>query len=402
MSDPTHDSAHVDEPIVPPATIGMLGGGQLGKYALSAANAMGYRTIVVDPDSRAPAAVLANEHIVAAYDDARALAHLAARCAVVTTEFENAPASALDRLSLDLRVAPAAASVAVAQDRVTEKQFMVAHGIDVGAHVAVPAKPTDQRDAARELARQIAGNGAIVKTARLGYDGKGQRRVMNGDELAAALDEFAGGDCIVEALLELDVEISVIVARTADGRVGNWPVTENVHVDGILDVSVAPARIAPQLAARAVELATSVAYELDYVGVLAVEMFVVDSGRLLVNEIAPRPHNSGHWTLDASVTSQFEQQVRSVCGVGLGDTSMTAPGAAMVNLLGDLWFPDDEPTQPAEPDWAAVLTDPAATLHLYGKTEPRRGRKMGHLTVTGNDPTEAERRAIALRSLAAR
>ena len=396
MSTAPHDLAHAEQSIVPPATIGMLGGGQLGKYALAAANAMGYRTIVVDPDPKAPAGVLAGEHIVAAYDDAQALDRLAERCAVVTTEFENAPAAALDRLANDVRVAPAAASVAVAQDRLVEKEFMLTHGIEIGAHAAVRGDPPGTREAAREIAR----DGAIVKTARLGYDGKGQRRVMNSDELDAALDEFAGVDCIVEALLELDVEISVIVARTADRRVTNWPLTENVHVDGILDVSVAPARVTPEFAARAIELATSIADDLDYVGVLAVEMFVVDAGLLLVNEIAPRPHNSGHWTIDASVTSQFEQQVRAVCGVGLGDTSITAPAAAMVNLLGDLWFPDGD--DPIEPDWAAVLADPAATLHLYGKTEPRRGRKMGHLTVTGNGPDEAERRAIALRSLAAR
>ena len=384
----------------------MLGGGQLGKYALTAANAMGYRTIVVDPDPLAPAAVVANEHIVAPYDDPDALDRLAAECAVVTTEFENAPAQALERLARSVDVAPSASSVAVAQDRIVEKTFMVDHGIDVGEFVSLPgsgAHPDLVEDA-----RRLARSGAVVKTARLGYDGKGQRRVSTDAELDAAFAEFAAVDVIVEALLELRGEVSVLVARTSDGNAVTWPVAENVHVDGVLDLSVVPARIGADLAAEAERIATSVADALEYVGVLAVELFVVaddrpgadGAPRLLVNEIAPRPHNSGHWTLDASVTSQFEQQVRAVCDVGLGSTAMTARAAAMVNLLGDLWFlPDADGAvgDPVEPDWAAVLADPDATLHLYGKAEPRPGRKMGHLTVTADAPTAAADRAIALR-----
>ena len=393
---------------MPPTTIGMLGGGQLGKYALTAANAMGYRTIVVDPDAHAPAGVVANTHVVAAYDDPEALDRLARDCAVVTTEFENAPAAALERLAESVSVAPGAASVAVAQDRIVEKTFMVDHGIDVGAFVPIPGSGAhpDLVDEARRLAR----GGAVVKTARLGYDGKGQRRVSSEAELDAAFAEFAGVDVIVEALLELRAEVSVLVARTNDAMSITWPVAENVHVDGILDLSVVPARVAPSLATAAESIATSVADALDYVGVLAVELFVVTddqpdatgSPRLLVNEIAPRPHNSGHWTLDASVTSQFEQQVRAVCGVGLGSTAMTAPAAAMVNLLGDLWFPpnaDGSLGDPVEPDWAAALADPDATLHLYGKTQARPGRKMGHLTVTADSPTAAAERASELRRL---
>lgn len=393
---------------MPPTTIGMLGGGQLGKYALTAANAMGYRTIVVDPDAHAPAGVVANTHVVAAYDDPEALDRLARDCAVVTTEFENAPAAALERLAESVSVAPGAASVAVAQDRIVEKTFMVDHGIDVGAFVPIPGSGAhpDLVDEARRLAR----GGAVVKTARLGYDGKGQRRVSSEAELDAAFAEFAGVDVIVEALLELRAEVSVLVARTNDAMSITWPVAENVHVDGILDLSVVPARVAPSLATAAESIATSVADALDYVGVLAVELFVVTddqpdatgSLRLLVNEIAPRPHNSGHWTLDASVTSQFEQQVRAVCGVGLGSTAMTAPAAAMVNLLGDLWFPpnaDGSLGDPVEPDWAAALADPDATLHLYGKTQARPGRKMGHLTVTADSPTAAAERASELRRL---
>lgn len=379
----------------------MLGGGQLGKYALVAANAMGYRTIVVDPDAGAPAAVVANEHIVAAYGDAAALEQLAARSAVVTTEFENAPAEALEWLAASVPVAPAASSVAVAQDRIVEKTFMVEHGVDVGAFVALPV---DAPDGQREAARALADRGAVVKTARMGYDGKGQRRVSSRDELDAALSDLGERDYIVESSLELLAEVSVLVARTIDGMVVTWPVAENVHVDGILDVSVVPARVGPAIAEQAVAIAASLAHALDYVGVLAVELFMVvddrpdaqGGPRLLVNEIAPRPHNSGHWTIDASVTSQFEQQIRAVCGVGLGATAMTAPAAAMVNLLGDLWFLEGV-DEPVEPDWAAALADPDATLHLYGKVEPRPGRKMGHITVTSDSATSAAERAVALR-----
>lgn len=388
-------------PICPPATIGMLGGGQLGKYALVAANAMGYRTTVLDPDPSAPAGVVANEHLVQAYDDPEALARLASECSVVTTEFENPPAQALARLADDVVVAPGAAAVAIAQDRTAEKQFLVEHGFSVGPHVALSADAgSDRSSEAWRRAVALAEDGAVVKTARLGYDGKGQRRVHGADELAVANTEIGAVDCMVESLLDLRMELSVIVGRTPAGDVATWAVAENAHVDGILDVSVVPARVDEGLAGRATALAGSIVEALDYVGVLAVELFVVDgpSGAdLLVNELAPRPHNSGHWTLDASRTSQFEQQVRAVCGVGLGDVSMTAPAVAMVNLLGDLWLSEADAAV-REPDWSVVLADPAAALHLYGKTEPRRSRKMGHLTVTADSPDEAARRAVALRS----
>lgn len=390
------------EPVTPPATIGMLGGGQLGKYALMAANAMGYRTIVVDPDPAAPAGVVANEHVVAPYDDADALDRLVAECSVVTTEFENAPAAALDRLADGTRVAPSAACVAIAQDRIVEKHFMVDHAIAVGPFAAIDSSSSEEE---RQRAADVANTGAVIKTTRLGYDGKGQRRVANAAALDDALAELGGVPCIVESLLDLRAEVSVLVARTSAGGSVTWPVAENVHVDGILDVSIVPAQVDPALADEAVSIAVSIADALDYVGVLAVEMFIVDDDRadsdgtprLLVNEIAPRPHNSGHWTLDASVTSQFEQQVRAVCAVGLGSTDMTAPAAAMVNLLGDLWFTSDA-DEPVEPDWTAALADPDATLHLYGKTTPRPGRKMGHLTVTADSPAAAHERAIALRN----
>jgi 5-(carboxyamino)imidazole ribonucleotide synthase len=380
-------------PVVPPATIGILGGGQLGRYALMAAATMGYRTIVLDPDPSAPAGVVAHEHLVAAYDDPSALERLERDCDVVTTEFENPPATSLERLGATLVVAPRASSVAIAQDRIAEKRFLADNGFPLAPHAVLDAaSPTDLADLVRA--------GAIVKTARLGYDGKGQRRVDDPAELAAAHAELGGVPCVVERRLDLRTEVSAIVARTSDGREAAWPVADNTHVDGILDLSVVPAPIDPVLADRAVGLAMAIADALDYVGVLAVEMFVVvgpdGHDELVVNELAPRPHNSGHWTLDAAVTSQFEQQVRAVCGTGLGDTSMTAPAVAMVNLLGDLWFETDGVRR--EPAWAHVLDDPAAKLHLYGKAAPRPGRKMGHLTVTGETPALAASRARALRA----
>ena len=373
--------------IVPPATLGILGGGQLGRYTVMAAASMGYRTMVLDPDPSAPAGLLAHEHLVAAYDEPAALQRLAFDCDVVTTEFENPPATALDQLAATLTVAPSPAAVRIAQDRIAEKRFLVDNGFPVGPHQALEGDAVTVDPA-------LVGAGAVVKTARLGYDGKGQRTATGVSETLAAWAELGAVPCVVEQRLELETELSVIVARTATGDVEAWPVAENTHVGGILDLSVIPAAVPTKLADRAVGLAMAIADALGYVGVLAVELFVV-GGDLLVNELAPRPHNSGHWTLDASVTSQYEQQVRAVCGVGLGSPSMTAPAIAMVNLLGDLW-------EDSDPDWSVVLADPHAKLHLYGKREARPGRKMGHLTVTAPGTTAAAARAIELRAAAAR
>ena len=370
-------------PIIPPATIGMLGGGQLGRYALMAAASMGYRTIVVDPDPSAPAATVAGEHLVTSYDDPASLRRLADECDVVTIEFENPPAVALDELSIGTIVAPRPESVRIAQDRILEKRFLDENGFPVGPYEVLGS----DRGA---LDAPISVDGpAIVKTARLGYDGKGQQRVDGVAEMYAAHAELGGVPCVVEALLELEVELSVLVARTTDGRAETWTVAENRHVDGILDLTVVPARVDPVLADRATGLGMAIADALGFVGVLAVEMFVV-GGEVLVNELAPRPHNSGHWTLDACTTSQFEQQIRAVCGLGLGKTVMAAPAIAMVNLLGDRW-------DAGEPRWDLVLDEPDVKLHLYGKIEPRRGRKMGHLTVTSDVTSAAAARALELR-----
>jgi 5-(carboxyamino)imidazole ribonucleotide synthase len=361
----------------------MLGGGQLGRYALIAARVIGYGTVVLDPDPDAPAGRVADEHLVAPYDDPDALDRLASTCAIVTTEFENPPAAALERLARDVPVAPPPAAVAVAQDRLGEKRFLSIHGHAVAPYAEVA-------DGGGEHDVLDVGWPAILKTARLGYDGKGQRDVAGPGSLAPAWDELGRVPCALERRMPLDAEVSVVLARAAGGEVVTFDVAENHHAAGILDVSVVPARIDAPLAARARQIATEIAAELDYVGVLAVELFV-SGGELLVNELAPRPHNSGHWTLDAAVTSQFEQQVRAVCGLALGATAMTSPAAAMANLLGDLW-------SGGEPDWAVVLDDPAARLHLYGKREPRPGRKMGHLTVLAQTPDEAAERAQALRA----
>jgi 5-(carboxyamino)imidazole ribonucleotide synthase len=372
--------------IVPPATLGILGGGQLGRYAVMAAASMGYRTIVLDPDPSAPAGLLSHEHLVAAYDDPDALRRLSFSCDVITTEFENPPAAALDDLAASVVVAPSPAAVRIAQDRVAEKRFLVENGFPVGRYQVLEGDDPVVDEA-------LVQAGAIIKTARLGYDGKGQRSVSGVAETLAAWAELGGVACVVEERLALETELSVIVGRTPSGDVEAWPVAENRHVDGILDVSAVPAMVSPKLADRAVGLAMAIADALAYVGVLAVELFVVD-GELLVNELAPRPHNSGHWTLDASVTSQYEQQVRAVCGLGLGSTAMTAPAVAMVNLLGDLW-------EGGDPDWTVVFDDPDVKLHLYGKHEARPGRKMGHLTVTAPATNLAVARALELRAAVA-
>ncbi len=366
-------------PILPPSTIGMLGGGQLGRYSLMAARTMGYRTMVLEPDPYAPAGAVADVHLVADYDDPEALAQLGDECAVVTTEFENPPATALEALVRRTLVAPSPEAVAVAQDRVLEKRFLVEAGLPVGSYAVV-----DAPDADPDIAYP-----AILKTARLGYDGKGQRLVADPASMRAAWRTLGSVPCVLEHALDLQVEVSVVVARDPHGGFVSYPVTENVHVDGILDVSVVPARLTPRVADRAVGLALTIADALDYVGVLAVEFFVVD-GDLYVNELAPRPHNSGHWTLDVAGTSQFEQQIRAVCGIGLGDTSMTRPAAAMVNLLGDLW-------EHGTPDWTNVFEHPQVSLHLYGKSAARSGRKMGHLTTWGDSREEVEVRAIDVR-----
>ena len=367
--------------IAPGATLGMLGGGQLGRMFTIAARTMGYRVVVLDPDPASPAGALANEHIAADYRDAGAQDRLASACAAISTEFENVPADVLERLAASCIVRPAAASVAPVQDRIEEKALLDRHGLPTARWAAVHG--------AHDTAAAVAavGTPAVLKRARGGYDGKGQAAVPAAEAAAGAHAQLGEAPAILEQRVDLARELSVIVCRAVDGAIACYPPVENVHRDGILFSTLAPAAIDAALARRAREIATAAAEALDYVGVLGVEMFVSGDDDLLINEIAPRPHNSGHYTLDACATTQFEQQVRLLCGLPPGDTALLSP-VAMVNLLGDLWLNGD-------PDWAAVLPDPRACLHLYGKREARPGRKMGHLNVLGDAGAAALQRAVA-------
>ena len=358
--------------VVPPgAWLGLLGGGQLGRMFCMAAQSLGYKVAVLDPGEHGPAGSVADRHIRGDYLDPQGLAELAALASAATTEFENVPAAALAFLARTARVCPAAESVAIAQDRIREKAFLAGRGFSVAPYAVLASE-----DDARRV--DVSLQPGIVKSARMGYDGKGQIRVATRDDVVAAWTTMGGMPCIIEQLVPLAAELSVVVARTEEGDTATWPVAENHHRNGILDLSIVPARVPAALAAEARAVATAVAAQLDYRGVLCVEMFVTTEGRLIVNEIAPRPHNSGHYTIDACVTSQFEQQARVLAGLPLGDARQHEP-AVMVNLLGDVWFPDAGATA-REPDWTRVLGHPAAKLHLYGKAEPRRGRKMGHVT----------------------
>jgi 5-(carboxyamino)imidazole ribonucleotide synthase len=368
--------------ILPGATLGLLGGGQLGRMFTVAARTLGYRVTVLDPDPLSPAAEFATGHLNAAYTDPAALVDLARNCAAVTTEFENAPAAALDALAAKTVVRPSGSSVAVAQDRRREKGFFTERGFPVGPFAAIES----EADFDAALARVKLP--ALLKTARLGYDGKGQARIDKPEDLQRFFREWKGVPCVLEEWLALEREVSVVLARSDDGAIAAFPVAENRHASGILDLTIVPARVAPQLADEATALAARLAGELEYVGVLAVEMFVV-RGRLLLNEIAPRPHNSGHYTIDACRTSQFEQQVRVLCGLPLGDPSQHTP-AVMVNLLGDIW-------RNGEPKWEAVLRHAGAHLHLYGKRDARPGRKMGHVTVCEPDARHALEVALDIR-----
>jgi len=373
--------------IAPGASLGLLGGGQLGRMFAMAAQSMGYRVTVLDPGLDSPAGTVADRHLQGDYLDDERLRELAATCAGATTEFENVPAESLRFLAGHCVVSPSAESVAVAQDRIAEKSFLRDNGFPV-APFLVLRSPTDlpQSDAERLVP-------GILKVSRFGYDGKGQTRVRSLDEVRTALSALGGEACVLERWLPLARELSVVVARGFDGEVRTFPVAENHHEHGILDVSIVPARVSETLAAQARDIALAIATRLDYRGVLCVEFFVLDDGTLLVNEIAPRPHNSGHYTIDACVTSQFEQQVRVLAGLPLGDTGLHTP-AVMVNILGEAWLHAGQ-----EPDWSVVLGQPRAKLHLYGKREARAGRKMGHYTVLSATVDEALAEALRIRAL---
>ena len=369
--------------IFPDAMLGMLGGGQLGRMFTLAAHSMGYRVTVLDPDPLSPAGAIADVHLKAAYQDVEALQQLADSCAAVTTEFENVPAESLRWLANHCAVRPAGDAVAIAQDRIREKAFVRSCGIEVAPYAVI------EKDGDLDAADAALFPG-ILKRARFGYDGKGQARVANVAEAKKAFADMGAESCVLEQRVALKCEISAVVARGADGLGRGFPVAENRHRNGILDVSIVPARVTPELAQRATDWALKIAEKLDYCGVLAVEFFVTDDGQLLVNEMAPRPHNSGHYTIDACATSQFEQQVRTLCGLPLGDTRLLAP-VVMVNLLGEAW-------QRGQPQWERVFLAPEAKLHLYGKHEARAGRKMGHYTMLGATADAALQKALVVRS----
>jgi 5-(carboxyamino)imidazole ribonucleotide synthase len=375
--------------IPPGAWLGLLGGGQLGRMFCMAAQSLGYKVVVLDPGRASPAGSVADRHIAADYLDARGLAELAAVAAAATTEFENVPAAALDFLAKTARVTPSASSVAIAQDRISEKMFLRGNGFAVAPFAIL----RNDADVAEIDGRLLPG---ILKSARFGYDGKGQVAVDNTDEARSAWRSMQGQACVLEQRIALACEVSVIVARNEHGDSATWPAAENRHRDGILDVAIVPARVAARLIDEARAIATRVAGALEYRGVLCVELFVAQDGALLVNEIAPRPHNSGHFSIDACITSQFEQQARVLADLPLGDTRQHTP-AVMVNLLGDLWFAGEDSETPREPAWGEILRHPSAKLHLYGKAEPRRGRKMGHVTCLGATLEDALATARAIK-----
>ena len=395
VQETAHESAPPSAPpsahdfIAPGAALGVMGGGQLARMFAHAAQQMGYAVAVLDPDPTSPAGLVAHQHIRSGYQDAAGLAELARCSAAITTEFENVPASALATLAASRPVAPGAAAVAVCQDRATEKAHFVRCGVPCAPHALI------------DSASQLAGIDAallpgILKTTRLGYDGKGQARVRSRDELAAAWADLGSVSCVLEKMLPLAFEISVIVARGADGAVVHLPVQQNLHRDGVLAVTRVPAPdLGAELQATAVAAAGRVATALGFVGVLCVEFFVLRDGSLVANEMAPRPHNSGHYSIDACDVSQFELQVRAMTGAPLVAPRLHSP-CVMLNLLGDLWFDaglhalPSRAGVPYQPDWAGVLALPGVHLHLYGKAEARAGRKMGHLTVTAADATQAD------------
>lgn len=363
--------------IFPDATLGVLGGGQLGRMFALAAHSMGYRVQVLDPDPHSPAGAIADQHICAAYSDKNALQELASRCAAITTEFENVPAESLQYLESRQRVRPSAANVAIARDRIAEKTFIRDHGLATAPFYAIHDSD-DLKAACQDLSMP-----ALLKTAQLGYDGKGQVAVSSLHTALEGFKQLQQTACVLEEHVDLALELSVILARNDQGQCIVYPPGENVHQNGILHTTTVPANVAASVSDKAIAMAQKLATELGYCGVLAVEFFLTRDGELLINEMAPRPHNSGHYTLDACLTSQFEQQVRMLCDLPPGSTQIHSP-AVMMNLLGDLW------PQHRSPDWNLVYQQTHAKLHLYGKKHPRIGRKMGHYNCLADSTTEAK------------
>lgn len=368
--------------ILPGATLGMLGGGQLGRMFTVAAQTMGYKVVVLDPDTNSPAGIIADQHICAAYDDENALSEMAELCAAVTTEFENIPAQTLAFLEQKTTVRPSSKALAQTQNRNVEKQFIASLGI-----ATAPFLPIRSRDDIAQADGTI-GFPAILKVATFGYDGKGQVPCDSLDDVYAAFDSLGEKECVLEQRIKLDREVSVVLARSETGGITNFPVAENVHINGILHSTTVPASVSSEQSEKALQMANEIAQGLGYIGTMAVEFFVSTDGDIIANEIAPRPHNSGHYTLDACRTSQFEQQVRMLCGLPSGDCDLVSP-VVMINILGDVWGN-------TQPNWDSLLAEPNVKLHLYGKQEARVGRKMGHFNVLAADTASAMAQADRL------
>jgi 5-(carboxyamino)imidazole ribonucleotide synthase len=381
------------EPILPGSYLGILGGGQLGRMFTQAAQAMGYKVCVLDPGSDSPAGSIAEKFIQADYIDSAALKEMAALCKSVSTEFENVPAQALDELeSLGVFVAPRSSCVSLAQNRVAEKKFLATWKTETNIGPAPYFVLEHDADIAHVPADLFPG---ILKIARMGYDGKGQITVDDSANLDAAWAQLGKVPCVLEKRMDLDFEVSALVVRGYDDAVVAYPVSQNIHRDGILHTSTVPSpSLKPTQEKKIIEAAKALIRKIDYVGVLCVEFFVLKSGDIVANEIAPRPHNSGHYTMDACVGSQFEQQVRSMARLPLGDTRLLAP-VSMLNLLGDLWYEGSE-DKTREPAWDKVLAHPDAKLHLYGKSDPRMGRKMGHINCLGESLNQARQNCAAV------
>jgi 5-(carboxyamino)imidazole ribonucleotide synthase len=366
--------------------LGILGGGQLGRFFVIAAHEMGYKVTVLDPDPKSPAGAIADIHLCNAYDDVSALEVMRNTCQGVTTEFENVSADSMDFLSKKIHVSPSAESVKVAQHRVLEKTFLKESGLPVGPFEII----REDKDFPSDTSSMYP---AILKVARFGYDGKGQARVASQKEAIVAFHQFSSQECVLEKMLPLDMEVSLVLARDQRGHMETFNVAENIHTNGILDISVVPARSKQLINDLVGQLAKQVAQALNYVGVLGVEFFISE-GNVFVNEIAPRPHNSGHYTIDASVTNQFEQQVRVLAGLPLGSPRLHS-SAVMVNLLGDVWTNNKQ----KEPDWNKAFNEPGLKMHLYGKHEARPGRKMGHFSVLDKNLDIAFDKAMKVRKL---